>query len=569
MSNSILEPKLKSVEELLSGDSRFSVPKYQRSFAWEEDDEVKELWEDIEEAVKNRREDYFMGTIVLQSSRPGLYEIIDGQQRLTCISMIFSAIRNVFKARGDERAGDVFLRFLGSKDFSSHALPKPKLELNHINDPTYLQYIIESADYDAVTKALQDKGVHESNRKLLQAYRFFLDKIGEEAKRKGTQLEEFMVPLIDCLRSSIKLITIPVTNEEGAYLIFESLNARGKELAVSDLVKNRLYHEVGNANVQQAQQLWQQMEVELVRRSIPEFLRHYWIAKKADEKNLSVREKQLYKLVVKDATTPRKTMNLLTDLRDSANDYARITDYDLWPDDSEYDTSFEQSLNELKLFRVSQCYPVLLNAIQVFKTPQKIAKTFRFIANFSFRYNIIGNGTSGSLERIFGEIACGIRTGTHTSPSDVADALRSSNPDTKFRADFELASVTKPKLARYILAKLNNQMEGKEKIANPDAKAVNLEHILPEHPSSEWESAFSTGVNPSEYICRLGNLTLLTAKPNREAGNLPFKDKVQIVYSQSTLPLNTLLSRVTKWNEVEIDNRQKALAKMALQVWKL
>ncbi|MCI0389389.1 MAG: DUF262 domain-containing protein [Acidobacteria bacterium] len=99
MENGILPPELKSIEQLFTGDVRYAVPKYQRSFAWDTD-EIEELWEDLLSAVSNSR-DYFLGTIVLHKKKNEPQEIIDGQQRLTCVSMIFSAIRNVFLAAGD------------------------------------------------------------------------------------------------------------------------------------------------------------------------------------------------------------------------------------------------------------------------------------------------------------------------------------------------------------------------------------------------------------------------------------------------------------------------------------
>ena len=89
MANGIPQPNLVSIQELLSGTDQFSVPPYQRNFAWGKD-ETQELWEDIMFAANNADEDYFLGTIVLRREGRTSYEIIDGQQRLTCLSMIFS-----------------------------------------------------------------------------------------------------------------------------------------------------------------------------------------------------------------------------------------------------------------------------------------------------------------------------------------------------------------------------------------------------------------------------------------------------------------------------------------------
>lgn len=575
MENGILPPELKSIEQLFTGYGRYAVPKYQRSFAWGTD-EVEELWEDIS-AASGRGGDYFLGTIVLHKKGDGRQDIIDGQQRLACISMLFSAIRNVFLASDDNRAEQLFHSFLGSKGFSKNAPLVPNLILNEINNVTYIQNILESRNLADVDVTLKDKHLHESNRALLKAYRYFLNKITSAAAAKGTASDEFLVPLIDCLRQNVKVITIPVSSEEDANLFFESLNARGKELAVSDLVKNRLYSEAGD-QVSNAQQLWDQMETDLGRRPIPEFLRHFWIAEKADTKEPIIREKVLYRMITQTIRGKKaETISLLSDLAFGAQNYAKITDYSLWPDDTAYDKSFENTLDDLRLFRVTQCNPVLLNAIQYFKTPKEIAKVFRIVADFSFRYFIIGNQSSGNLERVSNSIAIGIRTGTYDNPKTVADAFRAVNPDASFRSDFGLAAVPKSrsKLARYILAKLTNYLSkqsgkaGGEKIVNPDSKEVTLEHILPQKPETPWLKDFPKDEDPSDYIYRIGNLTLLAAKINHDAANKSFKEKKGLALDNSTLPINQYFKNLKTWNHEEINKRQEQLAKYALEVWKL
>jgi uncharacterized protein with ParB-like and HNH nuclease domain len=274
----ILPPELKSIEQLFAGNARFSVPRYQRNFAWSAD-ETEELWEDLINAAQ-RKGEYFLGTIVLHRTDSEDKEIIDGQQRLACITMLFSAIRNIFLANSDHRAVQIETAFLGSKGYSRDATLTPKLALNKVNNETFVQNVVTSEDAAKVDASLKGKDIHPSNRLLLEAYKFLLGKVAQEVASKCTKADGFLVSLIDTLRTKLKLITIPVASDEDANLFFESLNARGKELAISDLVKNRLYLEAGN-QVSRAEQLWEQMERDLGRRPLPEFIRHYWIAKKA------------------------------------------------------------------------------------------------------------------------------------------------------------------------------------------------------------------------------------------------------------------------------------------------
>jgi hypothetical protein len=575
MDKGILPPELKSIEQLFTPDAVFSVPLYQRSFAWGPD-ETTELWEDVLSAM-DRGAEYFLGTVVLQTVGPASYEIIDGQQRLACLSMLFAAVRALFKSAGDPRDERIFISFLGARDFSKDAQPRPKLVLNRTNNETFVQYVVQTEPIEVVTEALKSKGLHESNRLLLEAYRFFLDRVAGAASAKGSDSEPFVVSLIDTVRSSVKFITIPVAGAEDAHLFFESLNARGKELAISDLVKNRLYFEAGG-QILRAQALWEQMENQLANRPIPEYLRHYWIAKKAEESSLNVREKHLYRTIadhVKDKEAA--TLKLLTDIANSARDYAAISDLRLWPDDPSYGDEFEGTLNEMRLFRVTQCNPLLLNAIQVFTSPKAIARVFRIVANFSFRYFIVGNQSPGNLERESAKIALGIRSGSISKPADVAAAFLGINPDNVFRADFSLASFppSRARMARYLLAKVSNHMSatasatGAELVTNPNAKSVTLEHVLPQSLPPAWTSQFPKGVSPSDYVHRIGNLTLLLKKPNSDAADKSFGDKRKSALDGSSLPINKMFSKASKWTNVEIEKRQDELAKVALEVWKL
>lgn len=569
----ILSPELKSIEQLFAGNARFSVPRYQRSFAWTAD-ETEELWEDLFSASQ-RSGEYFLGTIVLHRTEAEAQAIIDGQQRLACIAMLFSAIRNVFMAARDDRAQQIQLAFLGSKDYQRDASLNQKLSLNKINNETFVNYVLESKDSLEVESKLRTKDLNPSNRLLLETYKYFLAKVSHEAAARGTKADEFLVPLIDMLRNKLKLIAIPVTSDEDANLFFESLNARGKELAISDLVKNRLYLETKD-QVGRAEQVWEQMEKDLAKRSVPEFIRHFWIAKKAAKDSPNVREKHLYRMVttaIKD--NQKEALTLVQDLGKSAPDYARISDYSLWQDEFSYGDSFASSLADLRLFRTTQMNPLLLNAIQNFSTSADIAKTFRIVANFAFRYFIIGNQSPGNLERVSANIAYEIRDNTYKSPKDVADALRGVNSDPTFRSDFILASLEGKRIARYTIAKITNHLSrqasrsGGEHIANPDAREVNLEHVLPESNPTAWRSSFSNGANPADYVYRIGNLTLLRLKVNRDAADKSFKDKKSLALDESTFKVNEIFRSLSKWGDREIEQRQEGLAKAALEVWKL
>jgi hypothetical protein len=116
---------------------------------------------------------------------------------------------------------------------------------------------------------------------------------------------------------------------------------------------------------------------------------------------------------------------------------------------------------------------------------------------------------------------------------------------------------------------LARQTPGAEEIVDPNAKKVNLEHVLPQSVPAAWHSDFSSGVDPEEYVYRVGNLTLLNAKINRGAADKSFADKKSLALGSSNLKINDFFKSISSWGDQQIEQRQDGLAKTALEVWKL
>ena len=123
-------------------------------------------------------------------------------------------------------------------------------------------------------------------------------------------------------------------------------------------------------------------------------------------------------------------------------------------------------------------------------------------------------------------------------------------------------------MARYILVKLNDAME-KDGAIGAKENAISLEHIMPKNPGAEWPNAMPTGDDVDEWVDMIGNLTLLEKPVNRGLGNKDFKTKKAKAYNSSKLALNGAVASKNQWTWKEIEERSKALAKVAKAVWEL
>jgi hypothetical protein len=282
-----------------------------------------------------------------------------------------------------------------------------------------------------------------------------------------------------------------------------------------------------------------------------------------------VSEKDLFRKVSTKLKKPLDVLDFVNSLYESAEIYSAFKN----PQSSvwySYHLDVKNQIRKLRLFDVSECYPALLAAKETF-TGSLFLKFLRMIVIFSFRYNVICN-LNPKIEALYSEISIFIRKNKPKNLKEVFEKLEKLYPDDDFFFEaFQKKSLDKnhTELARYILQELNSYYSGdKELIANPDATEVNLEHILPQKPGETWVVKFSK-TDPKQYIYRLGNLTLLDSKRNRNIGNSSFQEKCSKAFSHSKLEITQEILECSIWGPKQIEERQTKMAKAACEIWQL
>ncbi|HQT83778.1 MULTISPECIES: DUF262 domain-containing protein [Acidiphilium] len=217
---------------------RFSVPAYQRSYAWEIE-HVESLLNDINDAINGKEKEYFLGSIVVTGPIDRRYEVVDGQQRLTTVSLLISAIRDKFRDQRDVEA-ETSIRndFLANVDRKTKER-EPKLVLNEVDNEFYQEIIENKTNIDV------GRFQRQSHKRLIEAsnrIRKYIDDITAVASDADEKLHSWL----DYLESNLKVILVTAPDASNAFVIFETLNDRGLELAISDLLKNYLFHKSGD-----------------------------------------------------------------------------------------------------------------------------------------------------------------------------------------------------------------------------------------------------------------------------------------------------------------------------------
>lgn len=547
-----------SIGEIFRKPIFYRVPVYQRDFAWALE-EVDTLWEDLTSAALSSQGEYFLGAVVLAPSADDKSrEIVDGQQRLTLISMIFSAISEEWKARGDDkRSTGVFRDFLGSEDRRTGVV-LPKLALNENNDRIYQDLVLDRK----VLSEAERKCLSSSNRLLEQANNRIRKNL-KEWLEEGRTAEDRLLDFEEFLSARTNLILIEVGDESDAFVIFETLNDRGLELAVSDLVKNYLFS-LARSYIDKFKTAWSEMSLLVGGDNLTPFLRQYWLSEQE-----FVRERELYKSLRNEVKTTSSAHQFIERLRSAARLYAALSnpEHAYW---SDFEPSAVSQLETLILFRLTQYRTIAMAAMALWK-PAEVSRLLRILVVVSFRFTIVARQSPGLLESMYASAARAIRTGKAKSPAQVFSLLKGVYvPDDRFAQHFAEQTFSKAPIARYVLAEINDSLESdKEKTVAHSSGQITLEHILPLNAGVEWKRSIPKGESSDEYVELIGNLTLLEKGKNRNIANAGFDSKKAGAFTRSSLALNRELLRFTSWTAADIRIRSQELANAAKGVWRV
>lgn len=533
---------------------RFKVPAYQRSYAWEIE-HVDALLSDINDAIKGKEKEYFLGSIVVTGPVDRRFEVVDGQQRLATVSLLISAIRDRFRDEKDTEA-ETSIRndFLANVDRKTKER-EPKLILNEVDNELYQELIEQKADVDA------SRFPRQSHKRLVSAadkMRSYIDTVCE----KSADSEETLHEWLDYLESSLKVILVIAPDDSNAFVIFETLNDRGLELAISDLLKNYLFHKSGD-KIEETKNRWLTMVATLESASddplVVTYLRHFAMSKYG-----LVREKELFGLIKRKITNKKIALQFSTELSNTAKIYAGLlnTDHEIW---QKYDVPTRDAISTFNLLGMVQVRPLLIAILDKFES-KKVSSAFKRLVAVAVRFQIVGGAGGGTLERIYSDAARGVSEGSITTIDQILTVFSTLPTDSAFISAFSVATVSKQALARYYLRMLEiGNTKDSEFVPSQDPVQVNLEHVLPINPAGDWLNTW-TPDDIKAYQRRLGNLALTQSKINSTIGNDSFSVK-KIELAKSAFELTNSIAKQNRWDIAAIETRQSRMAEIAAKVW--
>lgn len=569
----------RTIKDILSLKREYIIPRFQREYSWGED-ELTVLWNDI---ISNLRiengmlvaAEYFIGSLVLvgDDSKDSKFLVVDGQQRLTTITIFFAALAETFKELGMQSLAIGAQNYIESVNDDNESF----LILVNENPKPFLQFRIQQAKKDTRYTPHTDE-----EKSLFFAYNFFKGKFDDsnlkkEIKRKF-KLEltnNEYVNLLKTLRnqvSSFKTIYITVKEEDDAYLIFETLNAKGMDLESIDLIKNLIFKKIRTtATGDFPKESWTETRGLLIRRenkiSMSQFYRHYWLSKYSFTRDAGLYD-EFKKRIKIDEEEYKKFLDMLND---AATDYIKIAS-PLETDWKQLEEKFiHKALMALRIFEVSQPRPLLLALLELRKKNKiKFADLKRVIVameKFHFIFTAIVSSRASNIESKYSTFARQIRNAKNKIEvtkiiTEIINYFKNNLPGyDAFEANFLKLYYTKThttdkKLIQYIFRCIEQEFQETEELVPNN---ISIEHIM-----SESEE--------NEMLGYIGNLLPLDKKLNSDIGDIEFISKIEY-YKKSNLSTVAIFiedyGEQENWTVKEIQQRGKDLAKLSYdKVWK-
>lgn len=592
-----ITPTSLTLNQLLgSSNEKFVIPSYQRRYSWRAQ-QLFDLIDDI--SVLDGTDSHLLGSIVCLTGDhvAGLnsLELVDGQQRLTTISILLECLRERFKGENSQASVQELDRLLAATPYDGASVPK--IALDTMDSAEFLQHV----------KTPNPKtGLHVLNPRLRDAFENTRSWVKENDL---TYLKAFTYRLLN----QAFVVRLDVSAAKDAFKLFETINNRGLRLSPTDLIKNFVLGNAarfGSDQLDSAKASWSKLTNHLDRADSDAFFRYFLIARLATRLTKSQVVSEFQKYFMKsvseaetlpdrhwysddieegeeedagvesqaskhtssiDAASAKFTFEVfMTSLVNDAKIFGELVNQNTG------DATIDRHLRNLRMIKAAQSYGFLMYLRSNLTKKKTFIEVLKLTENFILRRHVCRE-RANETETLFANL-CEIDP--KNPIPDLLEAYHEECPtDEKFAEEFENATFTSNIMdrARYCLEQLELVKHGEyPELGVLGTDAVHVEHIIPKKIATKksqeefgnWEEYLGKGAltKHSKQVNRIGNLTLFSGTLNIVASNNPFGMKKK-GYKESSILLTKQLAKMDQFKFAQVDARSKSLAEMAVLRW--
>lgn len=546
-----LKAQHSTLSELLCAGVEMAMPPYQRSYSWDVE-EAEALLSDLLE-IADSSDLHFIGAIVLVQESSGRYLIVDGQQRLTTLTILLSVLRDF--AQDEAHAGELQKLIVDAPDTDSKQAPRWRISLNHLDGPYFRSAVQVSGSTRSDLIEPNDGDSQSRMARNLDMYRRVIRELPPESRRK----------LANAALNRLLLVKVVVEDWDGGYNVFRVLNTRGKAPNSHDIIKTDLLENAGltGPDANNFARQWSEHEARLGGSGFDDLLNQI---------------RMLYgRRNKKGATEFRRTV-----IGRQSGDVRTFLERDL---PAFVDAYVAISRGQLEFGSLSSAISVPLNHLRLLDHHLWRGSALKFLVNF--------DGPPETALRVFKNLerlayACMLVI-TEPRPRQkryqrVAEAA--SNPASLLASNSPLAlsrderrRITERLSSRFgafaqrraIALRLNAEIQGGRALGPSDGATV--EHVLPRMigEDSPWNTAWPNSAVHRELVNTIGNFALLSQQANQKADNLGFEDKKDLYFvdGEPEFALTQDIRDHITWTPDTVRTRTGHLSEILVQAWQL
>lgn len=548
---------------LLNEDPRFVVPDYQRSYAWEKE-QWEDFWNDLQSISEN--ETHFFGTIVLVRQDKGLgkedlYEIVDGQQRLTTVLIFLTVLKEKFDKKGQQgRVDSINQKFIWSKDNDHNK--RHNLNLNDLDNQDYTR-LIEGRD--PTTESL-----------LVKSREYFREALNGKSTEDLKKIQ-------DKLLKNMPVIKIQTSDEDSAFKLFETLNDRGKDLSKVDLMKKSLLEEVERRNLDhdEIKQEWENI-IQTIRHEVNKqvrFFTNYMMYSPRLDIHQSVTNRTIvdvFESILDDDEDEYGEITigeLVNDMREKAGIYERIINSDIQKFTNDTNSQINYLLENMENFGATRERTLFLFLLSEVDNESKVRRGLKIVESFNVRESLTGGVTGRGANKLYANVCSQMDSLSRPIKYLQNELSTEASSDEQLRRAIKESTFPNKSQTKYLLRKFERRRYQKSSMQNPGYnRKGHVEHIAPKRSFtadkySEWVEYLDMSESEfDQYRNKIGNKILLEERLNLEAGLNPFEKK-KSKYEDSDFAMADSITEYDEWKQDQIDKRTEELAQKAPKIW--
>lgn len=549
-----------AVQKVFSDDYVFRIPDYQRPYSWTPE-QARELLEDLLVSVQantgpvSDMPAYFLGSIVLIKGDSPAADVVDGQQRLTTLTLLLSAIRANVKS---ELRGQITKRLYEEGDTFAGTEDRFRLTLRERDAEFFQRFVQRDGGYSDLLR--QAEALTDSRRNLRDNARLFQQRLQDMVESTRIALAQFIL-------QRCYLVVVSTPDENSAYRIFSVLNSRGLDLSATDILKAKIIGAIPESARESYTQKWEDAEEDLGRDDFNTLFGHIrTVYRKAKAKEILLKEFEEY---VTDVKSPIKFVDGV--LLPMAQAYDELTSAAYVA--SNKADQVNESLKWLNRLEFNDWVPPALAFTVRHRTEPAVMETFvRDLERLAYFMLVTGQGVNSRIDR-FAKVTASVESGDDLQADH--SPLQLSPPE-RFAfykcLDGPIYDELSAKARTPVILRLDSLLSGGG--ATYDYPVISVEHVMPQTPraGSQWLTWFPDAVARTNMVHRLGNLALLTRKKNSSASNWDFDKKKHAYFKRggvSPFVLTTQVLDVDAWLPSFVETRQQNLLSVLEAHWRL